>query len=265
MSEALRLESMERVVIRPETSASFSIRNRRKSFSHIAAFARAKLTVGRVMNSLDANQFSQFRERYKDAEVAEGGYSKYLDLRKWFCQKLTYVYLVGLHRSRPLKILDLGTGPGYFPYLCALFGHEVQALDLDTVPMYNDLCRFLRVKRTTWRINSFQPLPNLGTRFDLITAFMIKFNQHDLPDEWSVKEWEFMLHDLQTNQLNPNGRIFLDFNTCRDGTWFHDSLIKFFVSRSARVYRCHVDINGPPPNGVVGTLDRLLAGNVMFP
>jgi len=229
------------------------------------AFVRAKLAVGRALNAIDAKQFSEFCERYKDAEVAEGGYSKYLDLRKWLSAKLTYVYLLGLHQGRPLRILDLGAGPGYFPYLCALHGHTVEAMDLDVVPMYNDLCRFFNVKRTTWRINPFEPLPNLDAKFDLVTAFMIKFNQHDLPEQWGVKEWQFMLDDLKENQLNPGGRIFLDFNTCSDGTWLDDSLVKFFASRSASVYRCHVDIGGPRPNGAMHLLDRLFAGSVMFP
>jgi SAM-dependent methyltransferase len=265
MSEALRLESVERVVTKPQTSATIMARTQRKSLSHIMAFARAKIAVGKALRTIDEKQFNQFRERYKDAEVAGGGYSKYLDLRKWFSAKLTYVYMLGLDRGRPLKILDLGTGPGYFPYLCALQGHSVEAVDLDIVPMYNDLCRFLKVKRTTWRINPFEALPNLGSKFDLVTAFMIKFNQHDLPGQWGAKEWQFLLDDLQKNQLKANGRIFLDFNTCSDGTWFDDSLIKFFVSRSARIYRCHVDINGPAPNGAVHLLDRLFAGSVMFP
>lgn len=265
MSEALRLEGVERVLTEPQITAKLSVGNRRKSLSHILAYTRARLTVGRAVNSIDARQFSEFRQQYKDAEVAEGGYSKYLNLRQWFSQKLSYVYLLGLHRSRPLKILDLGTGPGYFPYLCSLYGHQVQALDLDIVPMYNDLCRFLKVKRTTWRINPYEPLPNLGSKFDLVTAFMIKFNQHDLPEQWGIKQWEFMLNDIQKNQLNPGGRIFLDFNTCRDGTWFDDSLIKFFVKRSARIYRCHVDIGGPSPNGLMHSLDRLFAGSVMIP
>ena len=256
---------MERVVTKPPTSATMSVRNRRKSLSHLIAFARAKLTVGSALATIDPTRFSQFRQQYKDAEVAEGGYSKYLDLRKWLSQKLTYIYLLGLHRGRPLRILDLGTGPGYFPYLCSLYGHDVQALDLDVVPMYNDLCRFFKVTRTTWRINPFEPLPNLGVKFDLVTAFMIKFNQHDLPDQWGIRQWEFMLGDLQRNQLNPGGRIFLDFNTCRDGSWFNDSLLKYFVSRSARIYRCHVDIGGPIPNPISHSLDRLFAGSVMFP
>jgi hypothetical protein len=115
--------------------------------------------------------------------------------------------------------------------------------------MYNDLCRFLKVKRTTWRINPFEALPNLGSKFDLVTAFMIKFNQHDLPGQWGAKEWQFLLDDLQKNQLKANGRIFLDFNTCSDGTWFDDSLIKFFVSGSTVCRQCDVSIIFPPEVG----------------
>jgi len=216
---------------------------RDKNIRHMFAFLRAAITVKRVLRTIDQDDFSILRERYKDADATPGGYSKYLDIRPWMIHKLTYFYLLGLRGSRPLRILDLGTGTGFFPYICSLYGHRVIALDLDTVPMYNDLCKFLGVDRRTWRIVKFEKLPDLDTRFDLVTAFMITFNQHNRSDEWGADEWRFMLEDLQRNQLAPGGRIFLNLNLRSDGTWCDEALLRFFSDFGGRVYLNHVDLS----------------------
>ena len=123
------------------------------------------------------------------------------------------------------------------------FGHEVVALDLDTVPMYNEICAFLKVDRRTWRVEKFRSLPNLGMRFDLITAFMIKFNNHYQPDQWSVDEWRFMLDDLRRNQLAEHGRIRLSFNANLDGTFNNEEVLAYFLSVGGEAFRNCIDIN----------------------
>jgi SAM-dependent methyltransferase len=218
---------------------------RGKSLRHLSAILRAHFMVQRILKSIDMQAFKAFQERYKDADATPGGYSKYLDIRAWMIQKLSYFYLLGLHRSRSLRILDLGTGAGFFPYLCSLYGHKVIALDLDTVPMYNELCKFLRVDRRAWRIVKFEKLPDLGVRFDLVTAFMITFNQHEQPDEWGVDEWRFMLDDLKRNQIVDGGRIFLNLNLRRNGAWCDEALSRLFVDFGGRLYLNHVAIGGP--------------------
>jgi SAM-dependent methyltransferase len=217
------------------------------------------------MKTINLEQFKVYQERYSDADPPPGGYSKYLDIRTWMAAKLTYLYHLNLHTTRPLRILDLGTGPGYFPYLCSLYGHRVVAIDLDIVPMYNELCKFFHVDRRTWRIVKFENLPDFGVRFDLVTAFMIKFNQHGRPDQWGVNEWRFFLEDLKRNQMAENGRIFLELNACRDGdgSWFDAGLLDLFLDRGGRVYRNHVDIGGPKPNFALDLMDRLLAAKEM--
>lgn len=236
-----------------------------KSLSHILSFSYARFTVQKIIKSIDTNEFQVFKDRFKDSETTTGGYSKYLDIRFWMTEKLTYFYLLNLHRNRPLKILDIGTGPGYFPFICMLHGHKVVAIDLDNVSMYNELCKFFNIDRRTWRINKFEKIPDLGEKYDLITALMIKFNNHDKPDQWGTAEWRFLLDDLKKNHLKDDGQIFLDFNTCRNGTWFDDDLLKFFINFEGRVYRNHVTIGGGMPNPIINAFNRLLASDNMFP
>jgi SAM-dependent methyltransferase len=230
----------------------------RTRIRHIASFLKAQLTVGKVLKTIDFTQFKSYQERFRDADP-HPGYSKYLDIRFWMADKLMYFYILNLHKSKPLRILDIGTGTGYFPYISLLYGHHVVALDLGDVPMYNELCKFFRIDHRIWRIEKFQKLPDLGDKFDLITGFMIKFNQHNMPDEWGVGEWQFMLEDLKINQLIENGRIFLNFNGSPDGSYLDISLLHYFRSIGARVYRDQVVIGGPKQNIMSYYLDRFLS------
>ena len=76
----------------------------------------------RVLRSVDMTRFEQFLAKYRDASP-DPGYSKYLDIKTWMKRALYNVYELGLHRARQKSILDLGTGCGYFPYVCNYFGH----------------------------------------------------------------------------------------------------------------------------------------------
>lgn len=231
---------------------------RGKKALRIISYLRSRFKVGRILKSIDLDRFQTYQQRYSDADPRPHGYSKYLDIRPWMADKLMHALYLGLDKSRPMKILDIGTGTGYFPYVCKYFGHEVVALDLDVVPMYNDLCEFLEIDRRTWRVEKYQKLPDLGIRFDLVTAFMIKFNQHYSQEQWATAEWRFMLEDLRTNQLNPNGRIFLGFNANLDGSFYDDELRRYFESIGARIWHNEVDIGGPKQSVLFDVCDRLL-------
>lgn len=225
---------------------------------YLTAFIKSRLMVGRIIQTLDLDQFMKYKELYGEVDPAPG-YSKYLDIRPWMAEKLMTYFILGLHKSKPLNILDLGTGPGYFPYICSIYGHKSAALDLDEVPMYNDLCSFFRIDRNIGRIEKFQPLPDFGRKFDLITALAIKFNRHNEPDQWGVAEWKFMLDDLKKNQLSENGRIFMHFNANLDGSFLDNELLSYFHSIGAQTYLYQVDIGGPKRAILSRYLDRLFS------
>ena len=85
-----------------------------------------------------------------------------------------------------------------------------------------------------------KPLPDLGRKFDLITAFSIDFNRESKRDWWwGPPEWAFFLDDLKRH-LNPGGRIFLGLNPKRDGEYYTPELREFFLSRGASVERENV-------------------------
>ena len=53
----------------------------------------------------------------------------YLDLMKCLYRDLDEALQLGLHQTRGKRILDIGTGPGFFPYILNRLGHEVVATE----------------------------------------------------------------------------------------------------------------------------------------
>ena len=103
------------------------------------------------------------------------------------------------------------------------------------LPMFAQSTETLGVRRVIWRIEAFVPLPDFGKKFDLITAFLICFNNHKQPDLWGVPEWEFFLDDLAARHLTPRGRLWLEMNLEYDGTFYTSELRNYFESRGARI------------------------------
>jgi SAM-dependent methyltransferase len=198
---------------------------------------RCRWDLPRILRSVDMTRFEQLRAKYRDASPYPG-YSKYLDIEMGMRRALYSVYELGLHRARPKSVLDLGTGCGYFPYICKYFGHAAVAVDLDEVPMYNEFTQFLRLDKRVSAVRAFQNLPDLGRRFDVVTAFAICFNNHDAPNLWGPDEWLFFLKDMAANQLTTDGRVLLKMNQEADGSYGsygNQPLLQFFRQNGAVV------------------------------
>ena len=54
-------------------------------------------------------------------------------------------------------------------------GHSVIGLDIDRVPLFGELLELFGVRRVVYKIDAFEPLPDLGQQFDWITAFSANF------------------------------------------------------------------------------------------
>ena len=100
--------------------------------------------------------------------------------------------------------------------------------------MFREITRLLGVRRVVQQIEAFRPLPSFGQKFDVITAFMICFNNHKMPALWGVPEWEFFLDDL-TKHLKPRGRVWLELNQEYDETFYTPQLKEFFERRGAKI------------------------------
>jgi SAM-dependent methyltransferase len=192
-----------------------------------------RLDAEKIIASINRPEFQAIYERYA-AENSGEGWRKYVDLKKWIAISLQRVDELELDWGRRKHVLDIGSGAGYFLYICRWLGHDTLGLDINDVPMYAEMFRLLGLRRVLWRVESFQPLPAFDRKFDLITAFMICFNGHKSPALWGPKEWSFFFDDLET-RLNPGGRIWLGLNRENDGTFYTEELRRFFVQRGAHI------------------------------
>jgi SAM-dependent methyltransferase len=143
---------------------------------------------------------------------------KFLRLDAWLPAMISRTSLLEIQNCNPLTILDLGTGTGLFPFVCQNLGHIASGLDLPGDLMrspereiFTQMPAVFGVTVTRFPIRAFMPIEGIGS-YDLITAFLVNFNNHKRSDEWNRGEWEYLIADLQTH-LNPGGRIALMLNS----------------------------------------------------
>ena len=210
-----------------------SVASARKHTLRLLRPNRFQLDTQRVIETFDPAGFEQIRRRYAVADPG-ADWPKYLDLDRWIGVNIRRIRQLELDVARPKRILDLGCGAGYFLYIAQLLGHSGIGLDMDRLPMFREITRLLGVRRVVQQIQAFHPLPNFGQKFDVITAFMICFNDHKMPELWGVPEWEFFLDDL-AKHLTPRGRVWLELNQEYDGTFYTPELKEFFEKRGAKI------------------------------
>jgi SAM-dependent methyltransferase len=210
-----------------------SVASARKRTLRLLRPNRFQLETERVIETIDPAGFEQIRQRYAVADPG-ADWPKYLDLDRWIGVNIRRIRQLELDVARPKRILDLGCGAGYFLHIAQILGHSGVGLDMDRVTMFGEITRLLGVRRVVQQIQAFRPLPNLGQKFDVITAFMICFNDHKMPGLWEVPEWEFFLNDL-AKHLKPRGRVWLELNQEYDGTFYTPQLKEFFQKRGAKI------------------------------
>jgi SAM-dependent methyltransferase len=196
----------------------------------------------RILATLDQAEFEKLRERYP-YRPGSAAINRFEDAAYWIEINAERAQDLWLDRSPPLQILDLGCGAGYFLYICKFFGHNARGLDTDEEPLFRATIALLNVPRVVGRIQRQQLLPDLGHKFDLVTAHRICFNRLGRArdgdwNEWTTDDWQFFINDLRNRFLNPGGRILLDFNPRPDrSSFFTPELRAFFLGQGARILR----------------------------
>jgi SAM-dependent methyltransferase len=188
-----------------------------------------RLPFGPVLDGLDQNRLAEIQKRYAG--------EKYADVDQWLRVNRERVQDLKLHRSSPQRVLDLGCGGGFFLFILKRIGHSVLGLDVDESPLFKELLEVFGVPRTVFRIQPFEPLPDLGQQFDWITAFSIGFDRYRATNSrWGPGEWDFLLRDLEL-RLTPGGKIYLTLNPLPNGDYLTPELRQFFSSRGADIER----------------------------
>jgi len=165
-------------------------------------------------------------------------YAKYADVERWLRLNIVRAQDLKLHRCPARSVLDLGCGGGFFLFVLQYLGHSALGVDIDEFSLFRELVDLFQVERRIWTIRASEPLPDLGRKFDLVTAFSVDFNRESKRNWWwEVPEWTFFLDDLYSRHLNPGGRVFLGLNPKNDGAYYTEELRNFFLERGASVER----------------------------
>jgi SAM-dependent methyltransferase len=202
------------------------------------------LPVQPFIDSIDREGFEKIRARYYDAGEKVNP-KKYLNLESWMRTNVKRVRDHRIRKAPPrLRILDIGSGSGYFLHILKCLGHDVVGMDIDTEPVFRETFALLKLPRVIHRIEAYQPLPDLGAKFDFITGHMTCFNRRADGSHWGREEWEYFLNDLHRH-LNPGGNIQFDLNPLRDGRHMEPDLKDYFRSLGAKVDRRKVYLSPP--------------------
>jgi SAM-dependent methyltransferase len=187
-----------------------------------------------IFSSIDQTKLAELQAQYASSREH---YAKYADVKRWLRLNIVRAQDLKLHRSPRQSVLDLGCGGGFFLFVLQHLGHDCLGVDIDEFPLFRQLLDLFEVERRIWTIRPHEPLPELGRKFDLITAFSIDFNRESKRDWWwGPAEWAFFLDDLNRH-LNPGGRIFLGLNPAINKEFYTPELHKFFLDRGATVER----------------------------
>jgi len=178
-------------------------------------------TLATIRNRIDTAGFDALRNKYvwyDSGPAYRTGYFKYFSLERYLHKNLKRARALNLEKSSGKRILDLGSGFGYFLLVCECLGHEAVGFDFldvydDASGAYHDVCELFGVTRCVERIECRTPLlhPEAEGPFDLITAFQICFDNFNEPHRWRIPEWKFFLQDLRS-RLSDSGEVFLHFN-----------------------------------------------------
>src|SRR5436305_15187339 len=99
--------------------------------------------------------------------------------------------------------------------------------------MFRELIELLQIPRTIARIEAFQPLPKFDRKFDIITAYLICFNNHKTDKLWGPAEWDYFL-SVAAAHLAPNVRLCLELNPEYAGSHYPPKLKAPFEQRGAK-------------------------------
>ena len=221
-----------RVLLDPEKRLASYYEYRRRKCTERRPFP---LTAEALLRGLDPAEIEAIRSgrAFPDPGIHT---VKYLEMEKWVTANIRRVLNLGLDFRRRKRVLDLGSGAGYFLHICKRLGHDALGLDVKdpSAAWYGRMFELYGIPRVIWYINPFEPLPDLGPRFDYVSGFMACFNQPKSENPWKVEEWRFFLDDLWTH-LKPGAIVWLELNPGLDGNHYTPELRSYFESRGALV------------------------------
>src|SRR5579859_437163 len=155
----------------------------------------------KILREADMERVRKLQKDVEAAYVADPSCAaKYAFVDHWLLFNIGRAAALNLHVSDPLKVLDIGCGPGFFLFAARALGHDCHGVDapeeyfteVERLVYHELLSAFHAIEcRSPLLVERYVPLPVADADLDLITGFTVCFNQHEKPDEWEVEEWQF--------------------------------------------------------------------------
>ena len=127
---------------------------RTKSWSDIALLAKRFLAIRRearaIVENVDHDKFEELQKRYEGKTKATYPWVRYLELELHFRREVFRAFKLKLDRTSARRVLDLGTGPGYFPLVCRHYGHDCIGVDIEQ-PLFGRIAKIIQVDRRILR------------------------------------------------------------------------------------------------------------------
>jgi hypothetical protein len=191
-----------------------------------------------LLDGLDPSKFDKLRRSTDEKREHKLSYA---DVELWMGRAWKEATRLGLDRSPPREVLDIGMGAGYFLHVCQYLGHHCSGLDRGgQFPFWQGLREWFGIERIVEHtIKPCEPLPKTLGKFDLVTAFRVQFNFNTAEERlWNLDEWGFFLNDVRDHILNPKGRVALklakqEHKGSKGLKRSDEALIRFMVDRGA--------------------------------
>jgi hypothetical protein len=135
-------------------------------------------------------------------------------------EQLGWANHLRLYESKKLDILDIGTGGGFFPYICNLYGHNAYSCDERYNLPWEQGYKHLKIEPINYLVRKNVSVEKtFDKKFDLIVSFrsFIVTTKQWMPNGdieiLNVDEWKFFLKDCSEHLLkNLDSRIFFSCN-----------------------------------------------------
>ena len=204
---------------------------------------RTRGNLAKALQEIDEAERSAFLERHRSrlADPDRSRWLKYADFVYLAHRNVLHAERLGLDRSPPLEILDIGTGPGSFAMVANSMGHR--AIGTDVRDQWNgEYCRLSGVELVNAPVRPREPYRPVARRFDLIAMMTPNFHRTVVDggvQYWSTDDWQFLIDDLFDNLLTDRGRIFILMPPDHQpgGTRADSPLVEWAAARGAMTER----------------------------
>lgn len=161
-----------------------------------------KLTVQQIIQTLGFDNITKLGEKINNRYLKKDALEKYIQ------EKLSVAHYLNLHKTKGKKLLDIGTGAGWFPYICKLYGHTCIGTDILGRTDYDPAYKFLDILVIEELIYPHQPI-QVQDKFDYIVSLRSFFPNR--PSVWELNDWKYFFNDIEKN-IKDNGGLYLGCN-----------------------------------------------------